>query len=43
MLNLVIGFCVGYWVAYNKDTVKEYVNKAIAWIKEKCKKENPTE
>lgn len=37
MLKLIIGFILGYWVAYNKETVKEYFNICVNWIKEKCK------
>jgi hypothetical protein len=45
MLKLIIGFILGYWVAFNKDTVKEYYDKLVAFIKEKYNaiKENKTE
>ena len=33
MLKFILGFCLGYWVAFNKDVVKEYINKGIEWIK----------
>jgi hypothetical protein len=35
MLKLIIGFVLGYWVAFNKDTAKEYCDKLVVYIKEK--------
>ena len=44
MLKFILGFCLGYWVSFNKDVVKEYINKGIEWVKSLNKTdENTTE
>lgn len=33
MLKFVLGFILGYWLAYNYDTVKTYSIKIFDYIK----------
>lgn len=37
MLELIIGFILGYWVACNQEEVKGYFDKFVGWIKEQKK------
>lgn len=34
MLNLIIGFILGYYVHANKESLKEYWDKFIVWLRE---------
>lgn len=44
MLEFILGFCLGYWVSFNKDVVKKYINKGIELVKSLNKNdENTTE
>lgn len=38
MLNLIIGFILGYWVACNQEEVKSYYNKFVEWLKQQKNK-----
>ena len=40
MLNFIIGFALGYWVAFNKETVIKYWNQFTEWLKSKNKTDN---
>jgi len=40
MLELIIGFILGYWVACNQEEVKDYFNKFVEWIKEQKNKKS---
>lgn len=35
MLKFVLGFALGYWTAFNKDTVKTYWDQLKTWISDK--------
>lgn len=43
MLNFIIGFALGYWVAFNKETIITYWNKLKEYIISKKNKNNTNE
>lgn len=43
MLKFILGFILGYWIAFNKETVITYWNKLKQYIISKKNKNNTNE
>lgn len=43
MLKFILGFILGYWVAFNKETIITYWNKLKEYIISKKNKNNTNE